>query len=101
MTTSAIALTRRILLYRRIDAESTFLYLLTVTKPDYQWKRVIKAIRLLVSSSVQGLLTKDATHAAGPNMTQQHASNSLLIPENQLVFEWCRYPTCWSRCYTC
>ncbi|WP_265444400.1 PAC2 family protein [Flexivirga meconopsidis] len=85
------------LLYRMVDTEGTPFYLLAGPEPDYQWERVIEAIRQLVRRlgiqlvvSVQGI-PMGVPHTRPVGLTQ-HASNPSLIPDNDAVFGMVQIP---------
>lgn len=85
------------LLYRVMDAEGTPFYLLAGPEPDYQWERVIEAIRQLVRRLGIGLVVSaqgipmGVPHTRPVGMTQ-HASNPSLIPDNEAVFGTVQLP---------
>ncbi|MGN6414055.1 PAC2 family protein [Flexivirga sp.] len=80
-----------LLLYRMTDAEGTPFYLLAGPEPDYQWERMIEAIRQLIRRlgvqlvvSAQGI-PMGVPHTRPIGMTR-FASKSSLIPENEALF---------------
>ncbi|MFC6706120.1 PAC2 family protein [Flexivirga alba] len=80
-----------LLLYRMIDAEGTPFYLLAGPEPDYQWERMIEAIRQLIRRlgvqlvvSAQGI-PMGVPHTRPVGMTR-FASKPSLIPENEALF---------------
>lgn len=80
-----------LLLYRMLDAEGTPFYLLAGPEPDYQWERMIEAIRQLIRRlgvqlvvSAQGI-PMGVPHTRPVGMTR-FASKASLIPENEALF---------------
>ena len=80
-----------LLLYRTIDAEGTPFYLLAGPEPDYQWERMIEAIRQLIRRlgvqlvvSAQGI-PMGVPHTRPVGMTR-FASKPSLIPDNEALF---------------
>jgi len=80
-----------LLLYRMIDTEGTPFYLLAGPEPDYQWERMIEAIRQLIRRlgvqlviSAQGI-PMGVPHTRPVGMTK-FASKSSLIPDNEALF---------------
>jgi hypothetical protein len=80
-----------LLLYRMLDAEGTPFYLLAGPEPDYQWERMIEAIRQLIRRlgvqlvvSAQGI-PMGVPHTRPVGMTR-FASKPSLIPENEALF---------------
>ena len=80
-----------LLLYRMLDAEGTPFYLLAGPEPDYQWERMIEAIRQLIRRlgvqlvvSAQGI-PMGVPHTRPVGMTK-FASKPSLIPDNEALF---------------
>ncbi|GGB17999.1 hypothetical protein GCM10011492_04810 [Flexivirga endophytica] len=80
-----------LLLYRMTDAEGTPFYLLAGPEPDYQWERMIEAIRQLIRRlgvqlvvSAQGI-PMGVPHTRPIGMTR-FASKPSLIPDNDALF---------------
>ncbi|AKU17228.1 PAC2 family protein [Luteipulveratus mongoliensis] len=80
-----------LLLHRVIDEEGTPFYVLYGPEPDYQWERVIEAVRQLVRMlgirmiiSAHGV-PMGVPHTRPVGMTR-YASDRSLIPENDPVF---------------
>ena len=80
-----------LLLYRMIDADGTPFYLLAGPEPDYQWERMIEAIRQLIRRlGVQLVVTAQGIPMGVPHtrpigMTK-FASDPSLIPDNEALF---------------
>ncbi|AKT52759.1 PAC2 family protein [Arsenicicoccus sp. oral taxon 190] len=80
-----------IVLYRVLDSDGTPFLLLTGPEPDYQWERMVEAVRGLVRAfgvtltvGVHGI-PMGVPHTRPIGVTQ-HASNPALIPDNTPVF---------------
>lgn len=87
-----------LLLHRVIDEEGTGFFLLTGPEPDYQWERVIEAVRQLIRLlgvrlvvSAHGI-PMAVPHTRPVGMTR-YASNPSLIPENDPVFGTVQIPS--------
>ncbi|TWP35206.1 PAC2 family protein [Leekyejoonella antrihumi] len=86
------------LLYRMQDAEGTPFYLLAGPEPDFQWERVIEAVRSLVRRlGVQLVVSATGIpmgvpHTRPVGMTQ-YASDTRLIPLNSAVFGMVQVPS--------
>ncbi|GAB3585124.1 PAC2 family protein [Calidifontibacter terrae] len=84
-------------LYRLVDDEGTPFLLLAGPEPDYQWERVIEAIRFLVRRlAVQMVVSAFGIPMAVPHtrpvgMTR-YATDRSLIPENNPVFGTVQVP---------
>lgn len=85
------------LLYRMVDAQGTPFYLLAGPEPDYQWERVIEAVRQLVRRlgirlvvSAQGI-PMGVPHTRPVGITQ-HATNRSLLTESNPVFGTVQVP---------
>lgn len=80
-----------LLLHRMVDEEGTAFFLLSGPEPDYQWERVVEAIRQLVRLlGVRLVVSANGIPMAVPHtrpvgMTR-YASDRSLIPENDPVF---------------
>lgn len=80
-----------LLLHRLVDDEGTGFFLLTGPEPDYQWERVVEAVRQLVRMlGVRLIVSAHGIPMAVPHtrpvgMTR-YASDRSLIPENDPVF---------------
>lgn len=80
-----------LLLHRLVDDEGTGFFLLTGPEPDYQWERMVEAVRQLVRMlgirlvvSASGI-PMAVPHTRPVGMTR-FASDRSLIPENDPVF---------------
>lgn len=87
-----------LLLYRMTDAEGTPFYLLAGPEPDYQWERMIEAIRQLIRRlgvqlvvSAQGI-PMGVPHTRPVGMTR-FASKPSLIPDNEALFGSVQVPS--------
>jgi len=85
-------------LFRMTDEEGTPFLLLAGPEPDYQWERVIEAVRLLVRRlGVQLVVSAHGIPMAVPHtrpvgMTR-YASDQRLMPENNPVFGMVQVPS--------
>lgn len=85
-------------LFRMTDREGTAFLLLAGPEPDYQWERVIEAVRLLVRRlGVQLVISAHGIPMAVPHtrpvgMTR-YASDHRLMPENSPVFGMVQVPS--------
>lgn len=85
-------------LFRMIDADGAPFLLLAGPEPDYQWERVIEAVRTLVRRlGVQMVVSANGIPMAVPHtrpvgMTR-YASDQRLIPENRPVFGMVQTPS--------
>lgn len=80
-----------LLLHRLLDEEGTPFYVLTGPEPDYQWERMIEAVRQLIR--MLGIRTVVSAHGVPmgvphtrPVGMTRYASDRSLIPENEPVF---------------
>ena len=86
------------LLYRLLDSEGTPFYLLAGPEPDFQWERVIEAVRSLVRRlGVQLVVSATGIpmgvpHTRPVGMTR-YASDTRLIPDNNAVFGMVQVPS--------
>lgn len=80
-----------LLLYRLADRDSTPYYLLAGSEPDYQWERVIEAIReIIVDLGITLTVTAHGIPMAVPHTRplglSRHATNPRLLGEDNPLF---------------
>ncbi|WP_409483291.1 PAC2 family protein [Arsenicicoccus dermatophilus] len=87
-----------IVLHRVLDADGTPFLMLTGPEPDYQWERMVEAVRGLVRAfgvtltvGVHGI-PMGVPHTRPIGLTQ-HASSPALIPDNNPVFGEVQVPS--------
>ncbi|MCH8613254.1 PAC2 family protein [Arsenicicoccus dermatophilus] len=87
-----------IVLYRVLDVDGTPFLMLTGPEPDYQWERMVEAVRGLVRAfgvtltvGVHGI-PMGVPHTRPIGLTQ-HASSPALIPDNNPVFGEVQVPS--------